>query len=79
MIHRPYGVQYEAVSPEYLEQRQLRKGVGVVLLWALGVGAVISGNFFWLELWIGRRWYRWSGSSYWFDGDHVYLHSLLHY
>ncbi|NJK81274.1 MAG: amino acid permease [Chloroflexaceae bacterium] len=40
------GVQYESVNPSYLEQRQLRKSAGLLLLWALGVGAVISGNFF---------------------------------
>lgn len=39
-------VRYENVGNEYLEQRQLRKSAGWVLLWALGVGAVISGNFF---------------------------------
>ena len=38
--------RYENVGSEYLEQRQLRKSAGWVLLWALGVGAVISGNFF---------------------------------
>ncbi len=41
-----YGVQYETVSSTYFEQRQLRKSVGVVLLWSLGVGAVISGDYF---------------------------------
>lgn len=40
------GVQYESVSQSYLERRQLRKSADVVLLWGLGVGAVISGNFF---------------------------------
>lgn len=40
------GVQYEAVSQTYLQQRQLRKSANLLLLWALGVGAVISGNFF---------------------------------
>lgn len=40
------GVQYENVSPSYLDQRQLRKSAGAILLWGLGVGAVISGNFF---------------------------------
>jgi ethanolamine permease len=39
-------VQYENVGREYLEQRRLRRSAGWVLLWALGVGAVISGDFF---------------------------------
>jgi ethanolamine permease len=38
-------VRYESVSVQYLERRQLRKSAGWVLLWALGVGAVISGDF----------------------------------
>ena len=37
--------QYEQVDQEYLKQRQLKKGAGWLLLWALGVGAVISGDF----------------------------------
>lgn len=37
---------YENVSNRYLERRQLRGNVGAVLLWSLGVGAVISGDFF---------------------------------
>jgi ethanolamine permease len=36
---------YEHVSVEYLKKRQLRKSAGWILLWALGVGAVISGDF----------------------------------
>jgi ethanolamine permease len=39
-------VRYEDVGDDYLEKRQLRRGAGWVLLWALGVGAVISGDFF---------------------------------
>ena len=38
--------QYESVDSSYLEQRQLRKGANWPLLWALGVGAVISGDYF---------------------------------
>ena len=37
--------RYEQVDQDYLQQRQLKKGAGWVLLWALGVGAVISGDF----------------------------------
>ncbi|GBD22183.1 putative amino acid permease YhdG [bacterium HR28] len=40
------GVRYEKVGQEYLEQRKLRRHANWVLLWALGVGAVISGDFF---------------------------------
>ena len=38
-------VQYETVDGQYLERRQLRRSAGWILLWALGVGAVISGEF----------------------------------
>jgi ethanolamine permease len=38
--------RYETVGGEYLQNRQLRKSAGWGLLWALGVGAVISGDFF---------------------------------
>jgi ethanolamine permease len=41
----PRGVRYEDVDDGYLERRQLRRSAGWVLLWALGVGAVISGEF----------------------------------
>ncbi|MCZ6792631.1 MAG: ethanolamine permease [Planctomycetota bacterium] len=37
---------YEDVDPGYLEERRLRPTAGWVLLWALGVGAVISGDFY---------------------------------
>jgi len=40
------GATYDNVDQSYLEQRQLRRSAGWVLLWALGVGAVISGDFF---------------------------------
>lgn len=39
------GVKYEKVGAEYFEQRKLRRYAGVFSLWALGVGAVISGHF----------------------------------
>ncbi|QKD83745.1 ethanolamine permease [Thermoleptolyngbya sichuanensis A183] len=38
-------VSYEPVEAAYFQKRQLRRSVGWGLLWALGVGAVISGNF----------------------------------
>jgi len=40
------GVSYEVVQDSYFEQRGLRRSAGVWGLWALGVGAVISGDFF---------------------------------
>ena len=39
------AVRYEQVGHDYLQRRQLRRGAGWVLLWAMGVGAVISGDF----------------------------------
>lgn len=38
--------RYEQVDAEYLKQRALKKSAGWILLWALGVGAVISGDYF---------------------------------
>jgi ethanolamine permease len=37
--------RYENVDRSYLERRRLKPRAGWVLLWALGVGAVISGDF----------------------------------
>ncbi len=37
---------YSTADAAYLEQRQLRRHARVLHLWALGVGAVISGDFF---------------------------------
>jgi len=37
---------YAPASPEYLGQRRLRRHARVMHLWAMGVGAVISGDFF---------------------------------
>ncbi|MGH7288689.1 MAG: amino acid ABC transporter permease, partial [Myxococcota bacterium] len=42
---RAAGVKYEQVGREYFEKRRLRRHAGVLSLWALGVGAVISGHF----------------------------------
>jgi ethanolamine permease len=48
--HRPRvriaSVEYRAVEVAYFERRALRRHAGVGSLWALGVGAVISGDFF---------------------------------
>jgi ethanolamine permease len=43
---RASGVAYDEVGADYFEARGLRRYAGVVSLWALGVGAVISGDFF---------------------------------
>src|SRR5438105_10117537 len=39
-------IRYEAMDDGYLEKRALRRHARVLQLWALGVGAVISGDFF---------------------------------
>jgi ethanolamine permease len=39
-------VTYREAGPEYFEKRVLRRHAGVWSLWALGVAAVISGDFF---------------------------------
>lgn len=39
------GVSYEKVEDGYFEKRGLKRYAGVFSLWALGVGAVISGQF----------------------------------
>lgn len=43
---RKNGLTYTTVSAEYFEQRGLKRYAGPWSLWALGVGAVISGDFF---------------------------------
>jgi ethanolamine permease len=40
------GVRYERVGDGYFEARGLRRHARIWSLWALGVGAVISGDFF---------------------------------
>jgi ethanolamine permease len=39
-------VEYEHVGAEYLKERELTRYAGVLLIWALGVGYVISGEYF---------------------------------
>ena len=39
------GVSYQIPGLDYFEQRELRRHAGVFYLWALGVAAVISGDF----------------------------------
>jgi ethanolamine permease len=43
---RSGAASYSRVDEQYLEARQLQRSAGWVLLCALGVGAVISGDFF---------------------------------
>ncbi|MQW87434.1 amino acid permease [Sinorhizobium saheli] len=45
MESQPAGVKYKKADTTYFEQRGLRRYAGVWSLWALGVGAVISGHF----------------------------------
>jgi ethanolamine permease len=40
------GVRYDEVDEGYFDRRRLRRHARVGSLWALGVGAVISGDFF---------------------------------
>ena len=47
MSERKVGsVTYQEVGEEYFKQRGLRRHAGVWSLWALGVGAVISGEYY---------------------------------
>jgi ethanolamine permease len=47
MSERKLGsVRYREVDEDYFEKRGLRRHAGVWSLWALGVGAVISGDFY---------------------------------
>lgn len=45
MSHEPTGVHYAKADKSYFEQRGLQRYAGIWSLWALGVGAVISGHF----------------------------------
>ena len=45
MAEQSQGVTYERVDDAYFQARGLRRHAGVWSLWALGVGAVISGHF----------------------------------
>lgn len=40
------AIEYEKVTEDYLEQRKLKRFAGPLLLWGLGVGYVISGDYF---------------------------------
>lgn len=45
MKNQPSGVSYEKVDSEYFAKRGLQRYAGIWSLWALGVGAVISGHY----------------------------------
>ncbi len=45
MDKRQRGIQYTNADDEYFAKRGLRKYAGIWSLWALGVGAVISGHY----------------------------------
>ena len=63
-------VTYEKVETEYFTKRGLKRYAGVWSLWALGVGAVISGDFSGWNLGI-----QYSGFGVWgISGGHVYCH-----
>jgi ethanolamine permease len=40
------GVEYEHVGADYMEDRRLDRRAGTLLIWGLGVGYVISGEYF---------------------------------
>lgn len=50
------GVTYTKVDKSYFEKRGLRRYAGVWSLWALGVGAVISGHFSGWNLGLAHGW-----------------------
>lgn len=50
------GVSYSKVDTTYFEKRGLRRYAGVWSLWALGVGAVISGHFSGWNLGLANGW-----------------------
>jgi ethanolamine permease len=52
----PTGIQYIEVEVTYFERRGLRRYAGVWSLWALGVGAVISGQFSGWNLGLANGW-----------------------
>jgi ethanolamine permease len=45
MVSQSSGAGHETAHGSFFEKRQLRRYAGIWSLWALGVGAVISGHF----------------------------------
>ena len=60
-MSEPSGVKYAKVDAGYFERRGLRRYAGAWSLWALGVGAVISGHFSGWNLGLAQGW----GSMFW--------------
>ena len=57
MASQQHGtVTYQTVGDDYFEKRKLRRYAGVFSLWALGVGAVISGHFSGWNFGLGFGW-----------------------
>lgn len=52
----PSAIHYTKVGAEYFDKRRLRRHAGVWSLWALGVGAVISGHFSGWNLGLAQGW-----------------------
>jgi ethanolamine permease len=50
------GSHYTKVDQSYFDKRGLRRYAGVWSLWALGVGAVISGHFSGWNLGLSNGW-----------------------
>lgn len=46
MADKHSGIEYEKESQDYFEKRKLKRFAGPLLLWGLGVGYVISGDYF---------------------------------
>lgn len=55
-MSKPTGVSYTKVDHSYFDKRGLRRYAGVWSLWALGVGAVISGHFSGWNLGLANGW-----------------------
>lgn len=55
-MDKPSSVSYTKVDITYFEKRGLRRYAGVWSLWALGVGAVISGHFSGWNLGLANGW-----------------------
>lgn len=45
-VERVGGLEYEHAGAEYMEKRRLDRVAGPLLIWGLGVGYVISGEYF---------------------------------
>ena len=72
MSERKVGsVTYQEVGEEYFKKRGLRRHAGVWSLWALGVGAVISGEFYGWNFGLGTGGFGGLAIAGRAHGDHV--------